>query len=40
MGFYALWFAIGLVMAAALYEPAFTVLAKHFDDAPPSDGAR
>ncbi|HEX5619030.1 MAG TPA: MFS transporter [Solirubrobacteraceae bacterium] len=28
--FYALWVAIGLVMAAVLYEPAFTVLAKHF----------
>jgi MFS family permease len=28
--FYALWFAIGLVMAAVLYEPAFTVLAKWF----------
>jgi MFS family permease len=28
--FYALWAAIGLVMAAVLYEPAFTVLAKHF----------
>jgi len=26
--FYALWVAIGLVMAAVLYEPAFTVLAK------------
>ena len=32
--FYALWFAIGVVMAAVLYEPAFTVLAKHFHDAP------
>jgi MFS family permease len=30
MAFYALWFAIGLVMAAVLYEPAFTVIAKHF----------
>jgi MFS family permease len=28
--FYALWFAIGLVMATVLYEPAFTVLAKWF----------
>ena len=34
MAFYALWLAIGLVMAAVLYEPAFTVLAKHFHDAP------
>ena len=34
VAFYALWFAIGLVMAAVLYEPAFTVLAKHFHDAP------
>ncbi|MDA0169082.1 MFS transporter [Solirubrobacter taibaiensis] len=33
MAFYALWFAIGLVMAAVLYEPAFTVLAKQFHDA-------
>ena len=31
--FYAVWVAIGLVMAAVLYEPAFTVLAKHFPDA-------
>jgi predicted MFS family arabinose efflux permease len=31
--FYALWFAIGLVMAVVLYEPAFTVLAKWFPDA-------
>jgi MFS family permease len=30
--FYALWAAIGLVMAAVLYEPAFTVLAKWFAD--------
>ena len=30
--FYALWVGIGLVMAAVLYEPAFTVLAKHFPD--------
>jgi hypothetical protein len=28
--FYAIWVAIGLVMAAVLYEPAFTVLAKRF----------
>jgi MFS family permease len=28
--FYAIWIAIGVVMAAVLYEPAFTVLAKHF----------
>jgi MFS family permease len=28
--FYAIWIAIGFVMAAVLYEPAFTVLAKHF----------
>jgi MFS family permease len=28
--FYALWVAIGIVMATVLYEPAFTVLAKHF----------
>jgi MFS family permease len=28
--FYALWIAIGVVMAAVLYEPAFTVLAKWF----------
>jgi len=34
VAFYAVWFAIGLVMAAVLYEPAFTVLAKHFHDAP------
>jgi MFS family permease len=27
---YALWAAIGVVMALVLYEPAFTVLAKHF----------
>ena len=31
--FYALWLAIGLVMAVVLYEPAFTVLAKWFPDA-------
>jgi MFS family permease len=30
VAFYALWIAIGLVMAAVLYEPAFTVLAKWF----------
>jgi MFS family permease len=30
VAFYALWVAIGLVMATVLYEPAFTVLAKHF----------
>jgi predicted MFS family arabinose efflux permease len=28
--FYALWIAIGVVMAVVLYEPAFTVLAKWF----------
>jgi MFS family permease len=28
--FYAVWAGIGLVMAAVLYEAAFTVLAKHF----------
>ena len=33
VAFYALWVAIGLVMAAVLYEPAFTVVAKHFADA-------
>jgi MFS family permease len=33
IAFYAVWIAIGLVMAAVLYEPAFTVLAKHFHDA-------
>jgi len=31
--FYALWIAIGLVMATVLYEPAFTVVAKWFRDA-------
>ena len=31
--FYAIWAGIGLVMAAVLYEPAFTVLAKWFPDA-------
>ena len=30
VAFYALWAAIGLVMAAVLYEPAFTVIAKWF----------
>jgi MFS family permease len=30
LAFYALWVAIGLVMATVLYEPAFTVLAKQF----------
>jgi MFS family permease len=30
VAFYALWVAIGLVMAMVLYEPAFVVLAKHF----------
>jgi MFS family permease len=29
---YALWAALGLVMAVVLYEPAFTVLAKWFAD--------
>jgi MFS family permease len=33
LAFYALWAAIGLVMAGVLYEPAFVVLAKHFTDA-------
>jgi MFS family permease len=33
VAFYALWLAIGLVMATVLYEPAFTVLAKWFPDA-------
>jgi MFS family permease len=28
--FYGLWVTIGVVMAMVLYEPAFTVLAKHF----------
>jgi MFS family permease len=32
VAFYAIWIGIGLVLAAVLYEPAFTVLAKHFDD--------
>jgi predicted MFS family arabinose efflux permease len=32
--FYALWIGIGLVMSAVLYEPAFTIIAKHFT-APP-----
>src|SRR5688500_6632390 len=30
VAFYAVWTGIGLVMAAVLYEAAFTVLAKHF----------
>ncbi len=30
--FYAIWAGLGLVMAAVLYEPAFTVLAKWFED--------
>jgi MFS family permease len=30
VGLYAVWIAIGLAMAAVLYEPAFTVLAKEF----------
>ena len=30
---YALWLGLGLVMAAVLYEPAFTVIAKWFGDA-------
>lgn len=30
LGFYAVWAAIGVVMATVLYDPAFTVLAKHF----------
>ena len=33
--FYALWVGIGLVMAAVLYEPAFTVLAKWFPEPAP-----
>ena len=33
VAFYALWLAIGVVMAVVLYEPAFTVLAKWFPDA-------
>jgi MFS family permease len=33
VGFYAIWIGIGLVMAAVLYEPAFTVVAKQFDGA-------
>ena len=31
--FYLLWAAIGVVLATVLYEPAFTVVAKHFADA-------
>jgi predicted MFS family arabinose efflux permease len=30
VAFYVLWAGMGLVMAAVLYEPAFTVVAKHF----------
>ena len=30
LAFYALWIGLGIVMAAVLYEPAFTVLAKWF----------
>jgi MFS family permease len=30
LAFYTLWLGIGIVMAAVLYEPAFTVLAKWF----------
>jgi MFS family permease len=30
VAFYAIWIGIGLVMAAVLYDPALTVLAKHF----------
>ena len=30
--YYAIWIGIGLVMAAVLYEPAFTVVAKWFPD--------
>ena len=30
--FYAIWVALGIVMATVLYEPAFTVLAKWFTD--------
>jgi MFS family permease len=33
VAFYLLWAAMGLVMAAVLYEPAFAVLAKWFPDA-------
>ena len=32
IAFYVLWVGIGLVMAAVLYEAAFTVLAKHFPE--------
>lgn len=32
LAFYAIWAAIGVVMACVLYEPAFTVLAKHFPE--------
>ena len=34
VAFYALWIGIGLVMSAVLYEPAFTIIAKHFTDPP------
>jgi predicted MFS family arabinose efflux permease len=34
VAFYVLWIGIGLVMAGVLYEPAFTVIAKHFIDPP------
>ena len=30
--FYVLWAAIGVVLATVLYEPAFTVVAKHFPE--------
>lgn len=33
VAFYALWVAMGVVLAAVLYEPAFVVLAKQFSDA-------
>jgi MFS family permease len=36
VAFYVIWSAIGLVMAAVLYQPAFTVLAKWF----PASGER
>ena len=35
LAFYAVWIAIGFVMATVLYEPAFTVLAKWFPRAEP-----
>ena len=31
-GVYAIWIGMGFVMATVLYEPAFTVLAKHFPE--------